>query len=438
VSHVVVVGDALLDRDLDGEVERLCPEAPVPVVDELVERARPGGAALAAALAAADGHDVTLVTALADDQQGRRLAALLADAGVAVCDLGLDGPTPEKVRVRTDGRLLLRLDYGGRAPSPVRPATGAAGSALARADAVLVADYGRGVAADGCVRAALAALPVPIVWDPHPRGPEPLPGAALVTPNRDEAERLAGSATLPVLAERLRTRWSAGAVAVTLGERGAVVAEAGAPTALVPCAPAPGGDPCGAGDRFASAAACSLAEGAGVAEAVERAVAVASAFVAAGGAAGVARATPAKPTLDRPGSEVVVATGGCFDLLHAGHVRMLETARVLGDRLVVLLNSDESVRRLKGPDRPLVAAEDRATVLRALACVDDVVVFTEDTPEAALGRLRPDIWVKGGDYAPAELPEAAVVERYGGRVEIVPYVQGRSTTRLIEEAARAA
>jgi rfaE bifunctional protein nucleotidyltransferase chain/domain len=130
----------------------------------------------------------------------------------------------------------------------------------------------------------------------------------------------------------------------------------------------------------------------------------------------------------------VVATGGCFDLLHAGHVQMLEEARRLGDALVVCLNDDASVRRLKGPGRPVVTAGDRADVLRALRCVDAVLVFGEDTPAEALRALRPDVWAKGGDYALAELPEAPVVEAAGGRVVLLPHLDGRSTTRILEEA----
>ena len=129
----------------------------------------------------------------------------------------------------------------------------------------------------------------------------------------------------------------------------------------------------------------------------------------------------------------VVATGGCFDLLHAGHVRMLEQARALGDGLIVCLNSDASVRRLKGDDRPLVEQHDRAAVLAGLACVDAVAIFDEDDPRALLRRLRPDVWVKGGDYALGELPEAATLAEWGGRAVIVPYVTGRSTSRLIQE-----
>jgi rfaE bifunctional protein nucleotidyltransferase chain/domain len=130
----------------------------------------------------------------------------------------------------------------------------------------------------------------------------------------------------------------------------------------------------------------------------------------------------------------VVATGGCFDLLHPGHIQTLQSARALGDCLVVCLNSDRSVRRLKGPGRPIVAEDDRAAVLSALGCVDAVVVFDEDTPTAVLRALRPDVWVKGGDYAVADLPEAPVLAGWGGRAVVLPFVEGRSTTRLIEEA----
>ena len=136
---------------------------------------------------------------------------------------------------------------------------------------------------------------------------------------------------------------------------------------------------------------------------------------------------------------IVVATGGCFDLLHAGHVATLRAARRLGDCLVVCLNSDASVRRLKGPSRPLVPAADRVRVLEALECVDAVVVFDEDTPTEVLSRIRPDIWAKGGDYAGTDVPEAAVLQTWGGQAVVLPYLQGRSTTQLVHTAtARAA
>jgi D-beta-D-heptose 7-phosphate kinase/D-beta-D-heptose 1-phosphate adenosyltransferase len=237
-------------------------------------------------------------------------------------------------------------------------------------------------------------------------------------------------------------------VAVTLGAEGAVLVDGGGPPLVVPAPPVNGGDPCGSGDRFAATAAGLLADGALPSEAVTGAVAAASAFVLSGGAASLSVSSPAAGERDSPAAAddvitavrarggTVVATGGCFDLLHAGHVRTLEAARDLGDCLVVCLNSDGSVRRLKGPDRPMVPEQDRIAVLSALRCVDAVVVFDEDTPTAVLQRLRPDIFAKGGDYAVGELPETATLSQWGGQVVILPYVEGRSTTLLASQVAR--
>ena len=197
-APLVVIGDALLDRDVEGAVERLAPDAPVPVLDERAARTRPGGAALAAALAAAEGRPVTLVTALSGDGAGVELAALIAACGVELVDLGLDGPTPEKVRLRTAaGQPLLRLDRGGPgSASAVGRPNAAARAAIGWASAVLVADYGRGVAAEPGIRAALAERiaagdRVPVAWDPHPRGPAPLSGVLLAMPNEREAAAFA-------------------------------------------------------------------------------------------------------------------------------------------------------------------------------------------------------------------------------------------------------
>jgi rfaE bifunctional protein nucleotidyltransferase chain/domain/rfaE bifunctional protein kinase chain/domain len=474
---VVVLGDALLDRDVLGTVERLCPDAPAPVVDVDAESPRPGGAALAAAMVAASGRRAVLVTALADDPPAAELRDLLAAAGVEVVDLGTAGPTAQKVRVRSAGQSLLRLDRGGRR-SPPRRWHAAADDALADAGAVLVADYGRGLADDARVRGAVAALPrrVPVVWDPHPRGPAPVAGVHLVTPNAGEAAALVpdrdgdGLADVTARARALAERWQATGVAVTMGARGALLVEGGGPPVVVPPPGVATGDPCGAGDRFASAAAVALAGGAVLSDAVAEAVRAASAFVAAGGATswtaghGAAPRSAGAGTGSRPAPKslhavageptgpdavalaravrasggTVVATGGCFDLLHAGHVATLRAARALGDCLVVCLNSDESVRRLKGPDRPLQPAADRARVLAALDCVDAVHVFDDDTPVPALGRLRPHVFAKGGDYALGDLPEAPALQRWGGQAVVLPYLPERSTTRLVEEVLRRA
>ena len=453
--RIVVVGDTLLDRDVEGRVERICPDAPVPVVDAQADHARPGGAGLAAALAGrADGHEVVLVTALGRDVPGQTVARLLADRGIEVVDLGLAGATPEKVRVRAEGRSLLRLDRGGPA-SPVGPCSSEAEAAISSASAVLVADYGRGMTREPGIRSAVAGLRsgLPVVWDPHPRGAQPVPGARLATPNAKEATALVpdveadGLAAHTARARELARRWEAASVAVTLGRRGALLATADLPPLVVPAPPAVG-DPCGAGDCFASTATAALAHGALPSEAVVAAVEAASSFVAAGGA--FAALAPPEPLADRrpsAGEEAamelvrrvraangtVVATGGCFDLLHAGHVSVLQAARALGDCLVVCLNSDASVRSYKGEGRPFVPEADRAAVLLALGCVDAVVMFDDPTPLPLLDRLRPDVFAKGADYAVAELPEAELLAGWGGQAVVLPYLDGRSTSRLAQE-----
>ncbi len=469
MTRLLVVGDSLLDIDLVGRVERVCPDAPVPVVDQVAERPRPGGAALAAMLAASDGHEVTLLTPLASDDAGLRLRDLLGDA-VCVAELPYQGTTPVKRRVRVAGQSLIRIDAGGG------PGVGALGREASRSlerslertldrmsdgvEAVLVSDYGRGLAGLAGFRDRIRRLAhrVPVVWDPHPRGANPVAGVRLVTPNSGELRQFADRHGVAVPGEGLTAiagsthglvaAWQVAAVAVTMAERGALLSYGQGAPVVLPAAAVQVGDACGAGDRFAATVAACLGAGSVTTEAVQAAVAAATGFVADGGA-------EALPPFDRPGPRpapasgledlltrvrarggVVVATGGCFDLLHAGHVATLRAARRLGDCLVVCLNSDTSVRRLKGPGRPVTPEVDRARVLEALECVDSVVVFEDDTPVRVLEQLRPDVWVKGGDYAGADLPEADVLTRWGGQAVVLPYVPGRSTTALVRELAR--
>ncbi|WP_134194017.1 PfkB family carbohydrate kinase [Curtobacterium sp. PhB25] len=451
--RIVVVGDTLLDVDVAGTSDRLSPDAPVPVVDVTTDDRRAGGAGLVATMLVRDGHDVTLVTVLGDDSRAQELRDLLPDVTVVAGPSG--APTPVKTRVRVVDHALIRIDEGCATP-PVPEATDAMTAALDDADAIVVADYGRGVAAAPALREALARVAehTPVVWDPHPKGAAPVPGITVATPNAAEARRFTDVeghgvpvATVPfatVAAAALVEQWGVGAVAVTLGDRGALLADDRSDSRFVPAPSVTAGDPCGAGDRLAAGVAVALAGGADVPDAVAAGVVAASEYLAAGGVTALFADDGPAP-LRVPGADrdalrtvhevrsaggTVVATGGCFDLLHAGHARTLSAARALGDCLVVCLNSDTSVRALKGPDRPIMTQDDRVELLLALDCVDAVVVFDEHTPDEALRRFRPDVWAKGGDYTASELPEAATLAEWGGRVVTVPFHPGRSTTRL--------
>ncbi|QCQ91338.1 PfkB family carbohydrate kinase [Rhodococcus sp. SGAir0479] len=463
MTRVVVLGDSVLDVDLEGHVDRVSPEAPVPVLDADDIRVRPGGAALAAVLAARDVDDVVLVTAVGADADGRRLVDLVS-AHCTVAPLPLTGTTVTKTRVRTDVQHLLRIDSGDGVTADVAVPPAAA-EALARADAVVVADYGRGTTRHRGLRSLLRsrAADVPVVWDPHPRGEVPPAECALVTPNLREAYGAlgAGSEVLAPAeaARRLIEKWGTAAVAVTQGAGGAIVIERGRRPRAVPVPDVPvtlrvgRPDTCGAGDRFAAAAAAALATGASMPAAVAMAVDHASRFVSAGGAGAMATADRVGTSrrLHRPQRNCadacavadavrarggrLIATGGCFDIVHPGHLRLLHQAAAFGDALIVCLNSDASVRRLKGDGRPVLGQDARAAMLRELDAVDAVAVFDDDTPARLLARLRPDVWVKGGDYRSADLPEADVVRRYGGDVRVVPVLGDYSTTKVVAAIA---
>jgi D-beta-D-heptose 7-phosphate kinase / D-beta-D-heptose 1-phosphate adenosyltransferase len=450
---IAVVGDVLLDVDMSGEATRLCPDAPVPVVDVSDVRRRAGGAGLVARMLAQDGHRVTLVTVLSDDDASLELEGALA--GVRVVSGPSGARTPVKTRVRAGRQPVVRVDEGCERPE-VPAATAGMLRALERAEAIVVADYGRGLAANQEVRDVLGARAghIPIVWDPHPAGAVPVAGVAVVTPNLSEAAKAAGTGTgtpaaIAAVGTALLDRWQSQAVLVTMGEQGGMLlTQQDSLPVSIPAPPTEVTDPCGAGDRLAASLAVHLAEGRSLSDAAGLAIEEAAAFLGAGGVAslpdrhrpvwhhsreedalGLARRV-------RANGGTVVATGGCFDLLHAGHARTLAAARDLGDCLIVCLNSDESVRRIKGEQRPIVSQQDRAELLLALECVDAVLVFGEDTPEACLESLRPDVWVKGGDYRASELPEAGLVESWGGRCVTVPFHQARSTSVLADALAK--
>ncbi|MGM0928305.1 MAG: PfkB family carbohydrate kinase [Actinomycetota bacterium] len=450
--RIVVVGDVLLDADVEGAATRLSPDGPVPVVDATETTYRAGGAGLVARMLVRDGREVLLVTALSDDDASSRLRGALDGIRVVAGPSG--APTPVKTRIRAGGQSVVRVDEGC-APAPLPVPTPDMLEALGTADAIIVADYGRGLAAAPPLREALETLVhrIPVVWDPHPAGPDPVEGVAAATPNLPEALRMAGldkggTGEAALAAAELRSRWNSRAVVVTLGAEGAIIQKEGELPQAIPAAATNAADTCGAGDRFAASLAVALAAGRPLTASVEDAVGQAAAFLAAGGVASLRQdAAPVQlrgPGLDairvaaqtREAGGTVVATGGCFDLLHAGHARTLAAARKLGDCLIVCLNSDDSVRGLKGAERPIMNQEDRAELLLALECVDAVLVFDEATPESALERLRPDIWVKGGDYTADQLPEARLLQSWGGQTLTVPYYPARSTTGLAAALAK--
>ncbi|WP_203135951.1 D-glycero-beta-D-manno-heptose 1-phosphate adenylyltransferase [Microbacterium sp. JZ31] len=470
--RVLVAGDLILDRWLRGGVRRLSREAPVPVVEAAEQTDCPGGAANTAVNLVALGARVRLVGEIGDDADGRTLRGLLDDAGVDTSGVIVDGtrPTASKTRIVGDDQILVRIDRA-------RPA-GTLGEHLPEAlapeadETLVICDYGGGLFDDAVV-AALARRPraMRIVVDAHdvarwaPLRPD------LVTPNARETEALLGR-TLPDGAAR------ADAVADVAGE---VLAAAGAAAAIVTldrdgtillertpegdasaghrtrARPAPENQATGAGDTFAAAATVALAVGASAAAAADFAQRAADVVVSRPDTAvctladldAGAGALPAPGTLDhdalravvereRRRGRTVVFTNGCFDLLHLGHTAHLRQAKELGDVLVVALNDDASVRRLKGLGRPVNPLEDRARVLESLESVDYVTVFREDSPAALLADLRPDIYAKGGDYTPEMLEETAVVRGYGGEVRILDFIPAHSTTEMVTRIAQGA
>jgi D-beta-D-heptose 7-phosphate kinase / D-beta-D-heptose 1-phosphate adenosyltransferase len=467
--RVVVVGDALLDGWLSGPARRLGRDGPVPVVELAESRTAPGGAGNAAANLAALGAGAELVAVLGDDADAADLRGLLEAAGVdtAHCVTEEGRATAVKRRLVSAGQPLARYDAGPT--HPPRPETAAALVAALEAalaeppDAVLVADYGLGTL-DAQVRAALRRLrrriPLLVVDARAPDGWAAL-RPDLVTPNAAEAAVLAGVAepTGParagwVVAHRARLVRAAGGadVVVTLDVDGAVrlPADAAAPAQRTTALPGPESRACGAGDTFTAALTAARAAGVVPEDALVLAQCAADVVVGEEGtvvcSAGALTARLA--ARDRGGlldhrdllaivadhrrrGHRVVFTNGCFDVLHRGHVAYLRQARTLGDVLVVALNDDDSVARLKGPERPVNPLEDRAGVVGAIECVDLVTSFSQDTPAELLEAVRPDVYTKGGDYTPQMLPETPIVERLGGEVRVLDYLSDHSTTAIV-------
>ncbi|HYH31110.1 MAG TPA: D-glycero-beta-D-manno-heptose 1-phosphate adenylyltransferase [Pseudonocardia sp.] len=471
--RVVVVGDALLDGWLSGPARRLGRDGPVPVVELAETRSAPGGAGNAAANLAALGARAELVAVLGDDADARTLRELLQDAGVETgrCVTEDGRATPVKRRLVSAGQPLARYDAGPDGP-PGRDTTAALVSALEASletgpDAVLVADYGLG-AVGPQLRAALQRhrdrIPL-LVVDARAGDGWAAVRPDVVTPNAAEAAALigepepvgsagAGNRAEWALAHRADLVATAGGgdVLVTLDVDGAVrlPADPAAPAQRTTASPGPESRACGAGDTFTAACTAALAAGIAPEPALVLAQAAADVVVAREGTAvcSAGALTARLAARDRGGllahrdllaivaeqrrrGHRVVFTNGCFDVLHRGHVAYLRQARALGDVLVVALNDDESVARLKGPERPVNPLEDRAGVVGAIECVDLVTSFAEDTPVELIEAVRPDVYTKGGDYTPQMLPETPTVERLGGEVRVLDYLSDHSTTAIV-------
>jgi rfaE bifunctional protein nucleotidyltransferase chain/domain/rfaE bifunctional protein kinase chain/domain len=470
---VVVVGELILDDWWHGATERLSREAPVAVVEAGEHRLAPGGAANTAVNLAGLGAEVRLVGALGCDEAGDRLIELLGEAGVDTSFVVREQSlrTVRKTRVLAHDTVLLRVDEGAGTSGGPAPAL-AASFARARqgAAAVAVCDYGMGVA--DAVREELRTgeRPELLVVDAHDVGPWREASPDIVTPDFAEVERLLGARWSPrhdssgdgasrrewVAAQRGRLFELSGAcraVVVTLDRDGATALPAGdEPAVETRAVPGPPQQASGAGDTFTAALTAALVTGSALAEATRFAQCAAEVVVASPGTSCCTcedLAIACRGVIDdhdrlaaivaahRRLGRRIVFTNGVFDILHRGHASYLAEARAAGDLLVVAVNADSSVRRLKGPERPINPERDRADVLAELASVDLVTIFDDATPAALISALKPDVYVKGGDYSEAMLAEAQIVRGYGGEVHLSGYVSDHSTTELVEKIRRA-
>jgi D-beta-D-heptose 7-phosphate kinase / D-beta-D-heptose 1-phosphate adenosyltransferase len=467
---VLVVGEAMLDSYLQGVSERLCREAPVPVVSVTEYEYVPGGAANTAVNVASLGANAIFLSVCGDDTEGDLLRQALSERGVST-EYILNDPTRRtlaKQRVLAGKHMLVRFDQGST--DDVGPETEARLLESLRrlhsqVDAVIVSDYDYGILTRRVI-AEIARLqaqePRLVVVDSKRLDVYQGVKACAVKPNYAEAVQLLG---LPQLieartgerveqissqGERLRALTGSELVAVTLDRDGALFFGSGEAPYRTYSRPRPNSRAAGAGDTFASALTLALAAGAPDENAAELASAAASLVVDKDGTAAChanelrafftnddkyvpdAFQLAARMAAYRREKRRVIFTNGCFDILHRGHITYLNRAKELGDVLIIGLNSDESVRRLKGENRPINALEDRAQILSALSCVDHIVPFSDNTPLELIRQIRPDVYVKGGDYTLETLPEAPLVEGMGGEVHILPYLDDHSTTSIIK------
>jgi D-beta-D-heptose 7-phosphate kinase/D-beta-D-heptose 1-phosphate adenosyltransferase len=465
--RILVVGDLMLDEYVWGAVERISPEAPVPVVSVTREESTLGGAGNVAANLSALGAQVMVAGVVGAGPQGRRLreelARLGADVGAVVEDA--ERPTTRKTRIIAEHQQVLRIDRETtRAVSAGshEALVSAARERLTRADIVLMSDYGKGVITRPLVAAlaqSAAAAGMTAIADPKGADYSKYAGLTLITPNRKEAALAAGmeitdEASLFAAGRRLLDTVAVRKLLVTCGKDGMVFFERGAEPVKFATRARQVYDVSGAGDTVAAVLSLGLAAGLPYPEAIRLANAAAGVVVGKVGTATVSRSELSEalqPARDPAASKLkslaelaeivrslrrsnrrIVFTNGCFDLLHAGHIRLFAASREFGDALIVAVDDDASVRALKGPGRPVIAAAERVRILSALDSVDYIVVFATEGLEEVLSTVRPDVLTKGSNYETEDVAGREIVERHGGRIALVPLTEGLSSTRIIE------
>ncbi|MQR99921.1 D-glycero-beta-D-manno-heptose-7-phosphate kinase [Gluconobacter aidae] len=466
-GRVAIIGDLLLDCYISGSVSRISPEAPVPVLLRANHTAVPGGAANVALNAATLGCSVTLVGLVGDDESANRLrAALGAQPDIDISGLVVDPAwtTITKTRVLSGRQQIVRIDeeqIETIAASTRRRLVAAAQSAISGADVVICSDYAKGVLTDEVLAAIFETAKqngVPVIVDPKRRDFTAYRGADLITPNQSE---LGVATNMPLRddaeierAAHVASEQFGGHVLVTRSEKGMTLFRRDGRITHAEVRKSEVYDVSGAGDTVVATVASVLSAKQDLETAVVIATSAASIVVGKLGTATVSRAELSAALIDemkKDGAIVslegaraiieqwhhhgarVVFTNGCFDLVHPGHVALIQAAASQGDKLIVALNSDASVRRLKGEKRPLQDERARATVMGALRDVDMVVIFDEDTPLETIQALRPDVVVKGADYQEHQVVGGDFVKSYGGSVVLVDIVSGRSTTSIVRK-----
>jgi len=460
LAPVLVVGDVMLDRYWHGTTSRISPEAPVPVVRVDQHEDRPGGAANVALNIAALGAPAYLVGVTGQDEAADALTDSLRAAHVQVRFQRIaQQPTIVKLRIMSRHQQLIRVDF--EEPFDTDPQALASDTAamLAGVKVLVLSDYGKGALKNHQALIQLAkARNIPVLADPKGKDFSIYRGASLITPNLSEFEAIVGvcadDAELVAKGNELMARLELGALLVTRGEHGMTLLRPAQPALHLPARAREVFDVTGAGDTVISTLAAALAAGEDLPQAVGLANLAAGIVVGKLGTAAISAPELRRAVQRSEGSErgvlsleqlqlaiedarahgeKIVFTNGCFDILHAGHVTYLEQARAQGDRLIVAVNDDASVTRLKGPGRPINSVDRRMAVLAGLGAVDWVIPFSENTPEHLLEQVRPDVLVKGGDYKSVdEVVGAQIVQGYGGEVRILGLVENSSTTAIVE------